>query len=63
MKKKDVGEEVIKEILKNCSLYERIIVGIFDREFVKIYRKGVQDGFNWNEKIPTFPLFSHLSLK
>lgn len=48
MKKKDVEEEVIKEILKNCSLYERIIVGIFDREFVKIYRKGFQDGFNWN---------------
>ena len=50
MKKTDVEEKIMKEILKSCSLYERSIVRIFNKEFVKIYKKGFQDGFNWNNK-------------
>lgn len=37
MKKRDVEKEVIREILKNCSLSERIVVRIFYREFEKMY--------------------------
>lgn len=37
MKQRDVEKYVLKEILKDCSLYERIIVKIFDKEFRKIY--------------------------
>lgn len=37
MKKKDVEEDIMKEILQSCNLYERIILKIFDKEFVKAY--------------------------
>ncbi len=37
MKKTNVEESMLKEVLKNCSLHERIIVRIFDKEFVKVY--------------------------
>ena len=48
MKKREVEKDVIKEILKNCSLHERIVVRIFDKEFVKVYniaRINVMNGW------------------
>jgi len=46
MKKRNVEEDVIKEILKNCTLYERIVVKVFNKQFIKIYKMGISFGFN-----------------
>ena len=50
MKKKDVKENVLKEILKDCNFYERIVMRIHIKVCIKIFRLGVQKGFNWNKK-------------
>ena len=48
MKKENVIEkEVLDEILKSCNLYERTVVKIHPKICIKIYRKGLQDEFNW----------------
>lgn len=51
MKKTDVEEYVIKDISKDCNWYERIIVRIFDKEFVKVYKIGATYGFNNKWKV------------
>lgn len=45
------------------NMLDKILSHLFKRYTYKIYRRGVQDGFNWNGDFPTFPLFSHSSLK
>ncbi len=37
MKKKDVEEYVLKEILKDCNLYERIVMKVHCKTFIKLY--------------------------
>ena len=37
MKKKDIEENVLREVLNDCSIYEKIVFKIFNKEFVKIY--------------------------
>lgn len=37
MKKKDIEENVLREVLNDCSVYEKIVFKIFNKEFVKIY--------------------------
>lgn len=49
MKNTNVAEDVIKEILKDCNWVERLWVRLNLKLYVRIYRKGVQDGFNWRE--------------
>lgn len=46
MKKRNVEEDVLKEILNDCSFYERIIIKIFNKEFVKVFKLGITFGFN-----------------
>lgn len=36
----------IEEIVKELSLYERIILKIYKKLFVKIYKMGITFGFN-----------------
>ena len=38
----------IEEIVRNLSLYERIIFKVHRKLFVAIYKDGVKEGFNWN---------------
>ncbi|MCI8362294.1 MAG: hypothetical protein HFJ41_04050 [Clostridia bacterium] len=42
--------EIIEEILKKCNWWERIIVNRNKKLFVDIYRKGMQDYFNFINK-------------
>jgi len=53
MKKKYEEKELVEEIVKGCSLnfFERIVVRRYRKIYVKIYRKGLQDGFNWCNKM------------
>ncbi len=37
MNKTNVEQNVIEEVLKDCSFYERIIFKIFNKEFMKVY--------------------------
>lgn len=37
---------VVKEISKNLKLYEKIIVRIFKKQFVRVYKLGINFGFN-----------------
>lgn len=39
MKKKDVEEYVLKEILKDCSLYERLVMKVHCKTFIKFYNE------------------------
>lgn len=47
MKKRDVEKDVLSEILKTCNLYERIVIKTYSSIYIKVYKKGFQDGFNW----------------
>ena len=40
-------KEIINELTKNCSWKEIIIIKAFKRMFVKAYRKGMINAFNW----------------
>lgn len=39
MNKTDVEEYALKEVLKNCSLYERIIIRIHYKIFIKFFNE------------------------
>lgn len=41
---------VLNEIKKDLNWKERIIVHINKKTFVKVYKQGLKDGFNWNSK-------------
>ena len=40
-------EELLKEICKDLNWKERIIVRLFKKSFIKVYKNGVKTGFNW----------------
>ena len=40
-------EEILKEICKDLNWKERIIVRLFKKSFIKVYKNGVKTGFNW----------------
>lgn len=50
MNKTNVEQNVMEEVLKDCNFYERVIVKVHPKTCIKIYKKGLQDGFNWNNK-------------
>ena len=40
-------KEILKELLKDCKNWrERIIVRIFTKTFIRMYKSGVKKGFN-----------------
>ncbi len=50
MKEKTNENEILEEILKKCNWRERIIVMKNRKLFLEIYRKGMQDYFNFINK-------------
>lgn len=40
--------EVLKEVIKELEWKERIVVMMFKKIFINVYKKGVKEGFNWN---------------
>ena len=40
--------EIAKEICKNLKWREKIIVKLFKKSFIKVYKNGVKTGFNWH---------------
>ncbi len=40
-----MNEIIIEEILKECKWYEKIIIKIFKKLFIKMYKIGVKKGF------------------
>lgn len=54
MNKTNVEQNVIEEVLKDCSFYERIVFKIFKKEFVKIYnmiRIKLMNVCLWSERM------------
>lgn len=43
-------EEIIREIMKECNWWEKIVVKVLGKMFVKVYKTGIKAGFNWNSK-------------
>ena len=41
---------VLEEIKKELNWKERIIVYIFKKTYIKVYKQGIKEGFNWNSK-------------
>lgn len=37
---------IVKEICKNLKWYERVVVRLFSKTFVKTYKLGITFGFN-----------------
>lgn len=40
-------KDIIKEICEDLKWYERIIVKLFSKIFINIYKLGVKKGFRW----------------
>lgn len=43
-------KEVIKSITLGMNIGEIILIEMFKGIILKVYRKGVEDGFNWSYK-------------
>ena len=39
-------KELLKEIENSCTIKEKIIIHIFRKTFIKIYKLGITFGFN-----------------
>lgn len=42
---------VENEVMNELNLKEKIVVKIFSKTFIKVYKIGVRTGFNWNNDI------------
>lgn len=45
-KKVFTNNMILKEIRRNLNVKEKILLHIFTKSFVKIYKKGIEKGFN-----------------
>ena len=45
--KEDYEKKVMKKILQECDLYEKIAVRNI---FIKVYKSGIRKGFNFSNK-------------
>jgi len=43
--------DVVEKIMKECNWWERIIIKVFKKIFIKVYKIGVKVGFNWDNII------------
>jgi len=43
-------KKVIKRISNGMSLKEIILIKVFGKFTIKVYRRGLEDGFNWSYK-------------
>lgn len=41
-----MNDVIIEEIIKECKWYEKIVVKVFKRLFIKCYKIGIAFGFN-----------------
>lgn len=48
MKRNKIKEDVLKEIEEGFNFIERLKVRLSKKLSIKIYKKGVQKGFNWS---------------
>lgn len=39
-------KEIVKEICKNLRWYEKVVVRILNKTYVKVYKLGITFGFN-----------------
>lgn len=39
---------VLDEVVKELNFRERIIVKVFRKTFIKVYKSGIKYGYNWN---------------
>ena len=42
-----MDQKIMEEIFENCKWYEKIIVIIFKKIILKIYKRGIKKGFNF----------------
>lgn len=48
---KETEEVVLDEVMKEANFIKRIILKILKKDFIKVYKKGVKEGFNWSNNI------------
>lgn len=41
-----MNDIIIEEIMKECKWYEKIVVRMFAKMFIKVYKEGITYGFN-----------------
>ena len=41
---------VLDEVMEGTSFIRRIIFKVFKEDFIKVYKEGVKDGFNWSNR-------------
>lgn len=42
---------VLDEVLEETSFIKKIIFKAFKEDFIKVYKKGVKQGFNWSNNV------------
>lgn len=45
---KETKDIILKEVTKELNFIEKIVVKIFSKTFIKVYKKGITFGFNNN---------------
>lgn len=50
MRKNNKKQMVLDKIAKNLNFYDRIIMKVFKRYTLKIYKLGLNDAFNWENQ-------------
>ena len=40
-------KDVVEFICSNCKWYEKVVVKLFKKSFIKAYKNGVKIGFKW----------------
>lgn len=44
-------KEILEEIEKECKTWkERVLVSLFPKLFVNIYKEGIRQGFKWSNR-------------
>lgn len=45
-------KEILEEIVKECKDWkEKVLIRLFPKLFVKIYKEGIRQGFKWSNRI------------
>lgn len=46
---RETEELVLDEVMEGANFIRRIILKVFKKDFIKVYKKGVKEGFNWSD--------------
>ena len=47
---KEEERTVLSELTEGVNFVEKIVLRVFKKDFIKAYKKGVKEGFNWSNR-------------